>query len=131
MIPLTDIYFLCFVLEKPSQKAVRELFQKGEKEKVLFPPVMIPKIVKKACYTKLSYKIQFKGMADGPGLRGGKMKYKNDVQDVLTQLRFMKNRLAGISLEMDAEGRDPSSLQDALEALDDAIDNLADFVAED
>ena len=59
------------------------------------------------------------------------MKYKNDVQDVLTQLRFMKNRLAGISLEMDTEGLDSSSLQDALEALDDAIDNLADFVAED
>lgn len=92
---------------------------------------MIPKIVKKACYTKLSYKIQFKGMADGPRLRGGKMKYKNDVQDVLTQLRFMKNRLAGISLEMDTEGRDSSNLQDALEALDDAIDNLADFVAEE
>ena len=59
------------------------------------------------------------------------MKYKKDVQDALTQLRFMKNRLAGISLEMDTEGRDSSNLQDALEALDDAIDNLADFVAEE
>ena len=59
------------------------------------------------------------------------MNYKDEVQEVLTQIRFTKNRLAGITLEMDTEGRDPVGLEDALEALDDVIDILADFVAEE
>ena len=49
----------------------------------------------------------------------------------MTQIRFTKNRLAGITLEMDKEGRDPKSLDEALEALDDVIDILADFVEEE
>ena len=59
------------------------------------------------------------------------MNYKKEVQEVLTQIRFTKNRLAGITLEMDTEGRDPVGLEEALEALDDVIDILADFVAEE
>ena len=59
------------------------------------------------------------------------MNYKKEVQEVLTQIRFTKNRLAGITLEMDTEGRDPAYLEEALEALDDVIDILADFVAEE
>lgn len=59
------------------------------------------------------------------------MNYKKEVQEVLTQIRFTKNRLAGITLEMDTEGRDPAVLEEALEALDDVIDILADFVAEE
>jgi hypothetical protein len=59
------------------------------------------------------------------------MNYKKEVQEVLTQIRFTKNRLAGITLEMDTEGRDPAGLEEALEALDDVIDILADFVAEE
>ena len=59
------------------------------------------------------------------------MNYKKEVQEVLTQIRFTKNRLAGITLEMYTEGRDPASLEEALEALDDVIDILADFVAEE
>ncbi len=59
------------------------------------------------------------------------MNYKDEVQEVLTQIRFTKNRLAGITLEMDTEGRDPADLEEALEALDDVIDILADFVAEE
>ena len=59
------------------------------------------------------------------------MNYKDEVQEVLTQIRFTKNRLAGITLEMDTEGRDPADLEEALEALDDVIDVLADFVAEE
>ena len=59
------------------------------------------------------------------------MNYKDEVQEVLTQIRFTKNRLAGITLEMDTEGRDPVGLEEALEALDDVIDILADFVAEE
>ena len=50
------------------------------------------------------------------------MNYKKEVQEVLTQIRFIKNRLAGITLNMDEEGRDPASLEEALEALDDAVD---------
>ena len=59
------------------------------------------------------------------------MNYKKEVQEVLTQIRFTKNRLAGVALEMDTEGRDPADLEEALEALDDVIDILADFVAEE
>ena len=59
------------------------------------------------------------------------MNYKKEAQEVLTQIRFTKNRLAGLTLEMDEEGRDPGSLDEALEALDDVIDILADFVAEE
>ena len=59
------------------------------------------------------------------------MNYKDEVQEVLTQIRFTKNRLAGITLEMDTEGRDPADLEEALEALDDVIDILADFVEEE
>ena len=62
---------------------------------------------------------------------GEKMNYKKEVQEVLTQIRFTKNRLAGITLEMDTEGRDPADLEEALEALDDVIDILADFAAEE
>ena len=59
------------------------------------------------------------------------MNYKKEAQEVLTQIRFTKNRLAGLTLEMDEEGRDPGSLDEALEALDDVIDILSDFVAEE
>ena len=59
------------------------------------------------------------------------MNYKKEVQEVMTQIRFTKNRLAGLTLEMDKEGRDPASLDEALEALDDVIDILADFVEEE
>ena len=60
-----------------------------------------------------------------------KKKKKKEVQEVMTQIRFTKNRLAGLTLEMDKEGRDPVSLDEALEALDDVIDILADFVEEE
>jgi hypothetical protein len=56
------------------------------------------------------------------------MNYKKEVQEILTQIRFTKNRLAGVSMEMDADGVDPADLDEALEALDDVIDVLADFV---
>ena len=60
-----------------------------------------------------------------------KMNYKKEVLEVLTQIRFTKNRLAGLTMEMDEEGRDSASLDEALEALDDVIDMLADFVEEE
>ena len=59
------------------------------------------------------------------------MNYKKEVQEVMTQIRFTKNRLAGLTLEMDKEGRDPANLDEALEELDDVIDILADFVEEE
>ena len=59
------------------------------------------------------------------------MNYKKEVQEVMTQIRFTKNRLAGLTLEMDKEGRDSAGLGGALEALDDVIDILADFVEEE
>ena len=62
---------------------------------------------------------------------GEVMNYKKEVQEVMTQIRLTKNRLAGITLEMDKEGRDPANLDEALEALDDVIDILADFVEEE
>lgn len=62
---------------------------------------------------------------------GEVMNYKKEVQEVMTQIRLTKNRLAGITLEMDKEGRDPANLDEALEALDDVIDILADFVDEE
>ena len=62
---------------------------------------------------------------------GEQMNYKKEVQEIMTQIRFTKNRLAGLTLEMDKEGRDPASLDEALEALDDVIDILADFVDEE
>ena len=60
-----------------------------------------------------------------------KMNYKKEVLEVLTQIRFTKNRLAGLTMEMDEEGWDSASLDEALEALDDVIDMLADFVEEE
>ena len=59
------------------------------------------------------------------------MNYKKEVEEVLTRIRFIKNRLAGITLNMDEEGRNPASREEALEALDDAVDILADFAAEE
>ena len=56
------------------------------------------------------------------------MNYKKEVQEILTQIRFTKNRLAGVSMEMDSDGGDPSDLDEGLEALDDGIDIVADLV---
>ena len=58
------------------------------------------------------------------------MDYNQQVQEVLHQIRFTKNRLAGLTMKMDAEDQDTGSLDEALEALDDVIDILADYLAE-
>jgi 16S rRNA (cytosine1402-N4)-methyltransferase len=36
----------------------------------------------------------------------GAMIYKKEVQEILTQIRFTKNRLAGVSVKMDSDGAD-------------------------
>ena len=41
--------------------------------------------------------------------------------------KFPENRLASITLEMEEDGKNTGNLDEALEALDDAIDSLADF----
>ena len=51
--------------------------------------------------------------------------------EVLTQIRFTKNRLAGLTAEMDEDGQDTARLDEALEELDDTIEILADFVEEE
>ena len=58
------------------------------------------------------------------------MNYNQQVQEVLHQIRFTKNRLAGLTMKMDAEDQDTGSLDEALEALDDVIDILADYLEE-
>ena len=55
------------------------------------------------------------------------MDYRKEVQEIQTQVRFLKNRLAGLTLEMEEDGKNTGNLDEALEALDDAIDSLADF----
>lgn len=58
------------------------------------------------------------------------MNYNQQVEEILHQIRFTKNRLAGLTMNMDAEDQDTGSLDEALEALDDVIDILADYLAE-
>lgn len=58
------------------------------------------------------------------------MNYTQQVQEILHQIRFTKNRLAGLTMKMDAEDQDTGSLDEALEALDDVIDILADYLEE-
>jgi len=58
------------------------------------------------------------------------MNYNQQVQEILHQIRFTKNRLAGLTMKMDAEDQDTGSLDEALEALDDVIDILADYLEE-
>lgn len=56
------------------------------------------------------------------------MNYTQQIQEILHQIRFTKNRLAGLTMKMDAEDQDTGSLDEALEALDDVIDSLADYL---
>lgn len=54
--------------------------------------------------------------------------YSQEIQDIQSQIRFTKNRLAGLTMEMDEKGQDAGSLDEALEALDDVIDILAEYL---
>ena len=54
--------------------------------------------------------------------------YSREIQDIQSQIRFTKNRLAGLTMEMDENGQDAGSLDEALEALDDVIDMLAEYL---
>ncbi len=59
------------------------------------------------------------------------MNHKKEVQEVLAQVRFAKNKLAGITMEMDEEGIATEGLDEALEGLDDVADIIADFLEEE
>ena len=56
--------------------------------------------------------------------------YRKELQEVLAQVRFAKNRLAGITMELDEEGKETEGLDEALEGLDDVADTIADFLEE-
>lgn len=56
------------------------------------------------------------------------MDYKKEVKEVLAQVRFAKNRLAGITMEMEEEGKETEGLGEALEALDDVVDIISDYL---
>ena len=58
------------------------------------------------------------------------MGHRKELQEVLAQVRFAKNRLARIAMEMDEEGKETEGLDEALEGLDDAADTIADFLEE-
>ncbi len=56
--------------------------------------------------------------------------HRKELQEVLAQVRFAKNRLAGITMELDEEGKETEGLDEALEGLDDVADTIADFLEE-
>ena len=43
-------------------------------------------------------------------------------------MRFAKNRLAGITMEMEEEGKETEGLGEALEGLDDVVDIISDYL---
>ena len=55
-------------------------------------------------------------------------KDSREMQESQAQIRVTKNRLAGLTMEMDENGQDAGSLDEALEALDDVIDILAEYL---
>ena len=50
------------------------------------------------------------------------MDYKKELQEIIDQIGSAKNRLADVTEAMDLEGREVDPLDEALDALDDAID---------
>ena len=56
--------------------------------------------------------------------------HRKELQEVLAQVRFAKNRLAGITMELDEEGKETEGLDEALEGLDDVADTIADYLEE-
>ena len=54
------------------------------------------------------------------------MDYGKELQEILVLVENAKNRLGGLSVEMDAKDLDTGAIDEAMDALDDAIDILAD-----
>ncbi|MBQ7372853.1 MAG: hypothetical protein IJ820_07375 [Lachnospiraceae bacterium] len=57
--------------------------------------------------------------------------YKKELQEIIDQVDAAKNRLAELAMEIDAEDRDTGDMDEALDALDDAIDILEDVVMDE
>ncbi len=60
-----------------------------------------------------------------------KMDYKEELQEIIDQVESAKNRLAEMTEAMDSDGRDVGFLDEALDALDDAIDIMMDSLEEE
>ena len=60
-----------------------------------------------------------------------KMDYKEELQEIIDQVESAKNRLAEMTEAMDSDSRDVGFLDEALDALDDAIDIMMDSLEEE
>ena len=59
------------------------------------------------------------------------MDYKKELQEIIDQVEFAKNRLAEVTEALDFDDREVDSLDEALDALDDAIDIMTDALEKD
>ena len=57
--------------------------------------------------------------------------YRKPLLEIVLQVDNAKNSLALLVLDLDANNRDTTSLDEALEALDDVIDILEDYAEEE
>ena len=57
--------------------------------------------------------------------------YRKPLREIVLQVDNAKNSLALFVLDLDANNRDTTSLDEALEALDDVIDILEDYAEEE
>ena len=57
--------------------------------------------------------------------------YRKPLREIVLQVDNAKNSLALLVLDLDANNRDTTSLDEALEALDDVIDILEDYAEEE
>ena len=57
--------------------------------------------------------------------------YRKPLRKIVLQVDNAKNSLALLVLDLDANNRDTTSLDEALEALDDVIDILEDYAEEE
>ena len=57
--------------------------------------------------------------------------YRKPLREIVLQVDNAKNSLALLVLDLDANNRDTTSLDEALEALDDVIDILEDYEEEE
>ena len=57
--------------------------------------------------------------------------YRKPPREIVLQVDNAKNSLALLVLDLDANNRDTTSLDEALEALDDVIDILEDYAEEE
>lgn len=59
------------------------------------------------------------------------LNYKQEFQDILNLIESAKHRLAEVTEVLYSEGRDVDSLDESLNALDDAIDIISEYLEVD